>query len=164
MSSQDVFDLGRRDFLTSPIDDLPLFDPANEKKIPLRIQVTEITGPEPAIPKRRSIGCRVVFVPPREGRAAQGNFATFARCEPSTPAVQDRDLGPGRYADRAKFAPAYRVGGALLDGFRHAIGLDDRDAKCGFEPGKEIAREDRGRRTNEPQRAGVPILSVATCL
>src|SRR5262249_16793212 len=117
-----------------------------------------ITGPEPAILKGRRVGCRIVLVTPGEGRTSQRHFATFARRQLTISAVHDRNLGSGRYANRAKFALVYRVSGDLRGGFRHAIGLYDRNAKRGLEPGEYICRQGSRRSTNQTQRPTTPTL------
>src|SRR5262249_12947339 len=47
VAQQDLLDLRRSDFLSSPINDV--FDPPNDEKVTLTVQISKIAGSEPAV-------------------------------------------------------------------------------------------------------------------
>ena len=76
--------------------------------------------------------------------------------------VHDRDLGTGGLADRTRLASFQRVRGNLGSGFRHAVGLDHRDAKQRFQSAEHVGRQRRRGRANEPQGVLLDVVFVAT--
>ena len=110
---------------------------------------------------RTSCGGDIIVISPRDGGASQRDLSTFAGWQPSALAVHDRDLGPGGLADRTRLASSQRVCSNLGGGFRHAVGLDHRDAEQGFQLAEHVGRQRRRGRTNDPQRALLDAALVA---
>ena len=70
-----------RDLLTSRL--MIVFDPANDEEISVAIQVSEVAGSKPAVPKRGFVGRGIVVVSPGDGRAPQRDLSAFAGWQPS---------------------------------------------------------------------------------
>src|SRR5882724_2305883 len=98
MSKQRLLDFGRRNLLPSPFDDI--LDAADNEKISVAVQVSEVAGSEPTVAKGGLRCDDIVVVASRDGGAAQRNLAAFAGRKPPALAVHDCDFGPGRPADR----------------------------------------------------------------
>ena len=160
MAQQGLLDVAGRDLLTSPVDDV--FDPPNNEEISVAIQVSEVAGSKPAIPKCGFVGCGIVIVSPGDGRAPQRDLSPFAGWQPSAPFVHDRDLGTRGLADRTRLASFQRVRGDLGSGFRHAVGIDHRDTKQRFQSADHVGRQRRRGRADEPQRVLLDVVFETT--
>ena len=121
------------------------------KQISVAVQVSEVAGSEPAVPKGGLRRGDVIVVSPRDGRASQRDLSTFAGGQLSALAVHDRDLGSGGLADRTGLPSFQRVRGNLGRGFRHAVGLDHGNAKQRFQLVKHVGRQRRRGRTDNSQ-------------
>ena len=126
-------------------------DPADNEQISLGVEVSEVAGSEPAVPKRGLCSCGIVVVAPGDGGTPQRDFSAFAGWKPSTVVVHDRDLGPGGLPDRTRLASLQRVRGNLRGGFRHAVGLDHGNAEQGFQLAEHVDRQRRRGGTDESQ-------------
>src|SRR5262249_3903128 len=89
VAQQRLFDLGRRDLLPSAVDDV--LDAPDNEEISLCVQVPQVAGSEPAVPKSGLRSGGIIVIPPRYGGAPQRDLSTFAELQPSTLALQDRD-------------------------------------------------------------------------
>ena len=76
MAQQRLFDLGGRDLLPSSIDDV--LDAANNEKVSVLVQISKVTGSEPAVPKRGRGSGGIIVVPPRDGGPPQRDLSAFA--------------------------------------------------------------------------------------
>jgi hypothetical protein len=73
---QHLFDLRRCDLLASPVDDIR--DAADNEQITVRVQVSEVAGSKPTVPKSGRRCGRIIVVSPRYGGAPQHDLSAFA--------------------------------------------------------------------------------------
>src|ERR1700686_3194568 len=85
VAQQRLFHLAGRDLLPAAVDDL--FDAADDEKISLLVQVAEVAGSKPAVPKSFPGRGGIIVVSPRDGGTAQRNLAPLARRKPSARGV-----------------------------------------------------------------------------
>jgi hypothetical protein len=71
---QGLFYLSRRDFFSTTVDDF--LDPACDMKISLRVEISLISRPKPAVPESCQIGYGLVLVPPRNIIPADDNLSS----------------------------------------------------------------------------------------
>ena len=79
VAKQCLFDLGGRDLLPSALDDI--LDSANNEEISVPVQISEVAGSEPAVPKRGFRSCRIIVIPLRDGGTPEHDFSTLAGCQ-----------------------------------------------------------------------------------
>ena len=68
VAEQRLLDFGGRDLLPSPIDDV--LDTADNEEISVPVQVSEVAGSEPAVPKRGFCSGDIIVISPGDGGAA----------------------------------------------------------------------------------------------
>ena len=76
MAQQRLLDLGRGDLLPSPINDV--LDAPNNEEVSVLVQISKITGSEPAVPKRGRGSGGIIVVSSRDGGTPQRNLSAFA--------------------------------------------------------------------------------------
>src|SRR5471030_1809520 len=107
VAQQHLFDLGGRNLLPSAIDDL--VDPADDEEISFHVQVTNVAGSKPSVPKGGLGSGGIVVVPPRYGGTPQRDLSMFTGRKPPIFAVQDRNFGPRGLTDGSELSSAQRI-------------------------------------------------------
>src|SRR4030095_11134958 len=89
--------------LAAAIDDL--FQPAGDEEKPVRVEVAEVAGPEPALAEagRRRLG--IVLVAGHDVDATHDDLPADARGEGMTVGIDDRNLGSRAHADGSGLLP-----------------------------------------------------------
>ena len=97
MHQQHLFHFGGCYLLPSAIDDV--LDAAGNKQISVLVQVSDVPGAKPAVPKCGFGSRDIIVIPPCDGRASQHDLSTLARGQSTALIVRDRNLGPGGFSD-----------------------------------------------------------------
>src|SRR5262245_20113888 len=149
VAKQHLFDLGWRDLLSSALDEI--LDSANNEEIDIMVEISEVAGSEPAVPKRILCSCRIVVVAPGDSGTPERDFSTLAGAKLSAFSVHDRYLGPGGSADRTRLASCQRICSNLRRALGHAVGFDHGHPEPSFQLTEHVHRQGCRGRTNDAQ-------------
>src|SRR5581483_6832760 len=132
MAQKHLIYFARQDLLTTTIDDL--LQSTRNEDILIVINISVISGPEPAVHKGPVISGWIISVAECYVRPANHNLSSFAWWEEGAIGVYNGYLCPDCHAHRASFVFSGRkwIAGYLVRCLCHTIRLDHRNRKRSF--------------------------------
>ena len=152
MLEQHVVDLAGRDLLSPAVDQL--LDPPDQGQVTLLVADALVACPEPAPGEGLGVGLGVRLVAIHDVRTAHPDLAGRAGGKLVALAVQDGHLHAGGESHGAgrPLRRGQRVGGHLMRGLGHAVGVEYRRPQVVLEPSGQLRGERGAAGANESQR------------
>jgi hypothetical protein len=163
VAQQHLVDLPRRDLLATPVDQL--LDAADQGQVAALVEHALVAGQEPAFQEGFGVGLGVGGVAVDHTGALDRHLAGRPGRQLRAGGVQHGHLDPGAHAHRAGLARGgrQRVGGDLVTGLGHPVGLQHRGVQAALDLGHQLGRQRGAARAGEAQRPGTggPLVAGA---